>query len=71
MRRISFFDVYWSRKQKTGIVRLSFDDRSSEDLRALDLEEMCLVCNMLRAEKPVFFDADSESLTTLPELVGT
>ncbi len=64
-RRVSYFDVDWSRKEAGGSVRLAFDDRSFAELRGLSNEEMSLVCNMLRAEKPVYYDDESERLTTL------
>ena len=69
-KQISYFDVYWNRQQQIGVVRLAFDDRSSEELRDLPLEEMCLVCNMLRAEKPVYYDPPTQSFSTLPELMN-
>jgi hypothetical protein len=31
-RRISYFDAEWNRKDKQGRIRITFDDRSSEDL---------------------------------------
>jgi hypothetical protein len=64
-RRISYFDVDWSRKDSSGSVRLAFDDRTFAELRGLSLEEMGLICNMLRAEKPLYYDDESERLTTL------
>jgi hypothetical protein len=69
-KRISYFDVYWNRQQQIGVVRLAFDDRSFEEIRDLPLEEMCLVCNMLRADKPVYYDPPTQSLATLPELMN-
>ena len=66
-RRVSYFDVDWDRKQKTGSVRLAFDDRTFAELRALSVDEMGLICNILRAEKPVYYDDEAELLTTLPE----
>ena len=66
-RRVSYFDVEWSRKQGSGSVRLAFDDRTFAELRGLSTEEMSLVCNLLRAEKPVYYDDESERLTTLPD----
>ena len=66
-RRVSYFDVDWSRKEGSGSVRLAFDDRTFAELRGLSNEEMSLVCNMLRAEKPVYYDDKKERLTTLPE----
>lgn len=64
-RRISYFDVDWSRKDSSGSVRLAFDDRTFAELRGLSIEEMGLICNMLRAEKPLYYDDESERLTTL------
>ena len=52
-RRISYFDVDWSRKDRSGSVRLAFDDRSFAELRGLSTEDMGLICNMLLAEKPI------------------
>lgn len=64
-RRVSYFDVDWSRKQGSGTVRLAFDDRSFAELRGLSAQEMSLVCNLLRAEKPLYYDDETERLTTL------
>jgi hypothetical protein len=66
-RRISYFDVEWSRRERSGRMRLAFDDRSFVDLSPLSLEEMSLLCNLLRAEKPVYYDETSELLSTLRE----
>ena len=64
-RRVSYFDVDWSRKEKIGTVRLAFDDRTFAELRGLSMEEMGLICNVLRAEKPLFYDDETECLSTL------
>ena len=66
-RRVSYFDVEWDHKQQAGAVRLAFDDRTFAELRSLSMEEMGLICNMLRAEKPVYYDEEAELLSTLPE----
>jgi hypothetical protein len=64
-RRVSYFDVDWSRKEGSGSVRLAFDDRTFAELRGLSMEEMGLIINMLRAEKPLYYDDETERLTTL------
>jgi hypothetical protein len=64
-RRVSYFDVDWSRKERSGSVRLAFDDRTFAELRGLSMEEMGLIINMLRAEKPLYYDDETERLTTL------
>ena len=66
-RRVSYFDVEWDRKSRSGTVRLAFDDRTFAELRSLAMDEMGLICSMLRAEKPLYYDEENELLTTLPE----
>ena len=63
-RRVSYHDVAWNRRTQKGALRLTFDDRSHADLRDLPLDELALLCNMLRAEKPLHYDETSETLTT-------
>ena len=69
-KRISYFDVDWSRAQRTGRVRVTFDDRSFEDLHPLSMEEMVLICSLLRVDKPVFYDFDSQTFSTVADRVG-
>ena len=66
-RRVSYFDVDWNRAEGTGAVRLAFDDRTTAELRPLDATELSLICNMLRAEKPLYYDEETGVLTTLPD----
>jgi hypothetical protein len=63
-RQISYFDVEWDRRQRAGLVKLAFDDRSFAELRGLSMEETDLVCSLLRAEKPLYYDDETEVLTT-------
>ncbi|MEM7411084.1 MAG: hypothetical protein AAF430_12680 [Myxococcota bacterium] len=63
-RRVSYHDVAWNRRTQQGALRLTFDDRTHADLRGLSQEELSLLCNMLRAEKPLYYDETSETLTT-------
>ena len=69
-KRISFYDVDWDRRSATGGVSLTFDDRSQADLRPLSAEELGLLANVLRSEKPVYYDAETETLSTRRALVG-
>jgi hypothetical protein len=69
-RRISYFDAEWNRKDKQGRIRVTFDDRSAEDLCPLSQEEMTLIVGLLRADKPMYYDAATETLSTLPKPVG-
>ncbi len=58
-KQISYYDVDWNRKKEEGGLWLSFDDRTRVDLRPLSLEELALLCNILRAEKPVYYDEET------------
>jgi len=69
-KRISFYDVDWDRRRATGGVSLTFDDRSQADLRPVSAEELGLLANVLRSEKPVYYDAETETLSTRQALVG-
>jgi hypothetical protein len=69
-KRISFYDVDWDRRRAAGGVSLTFDDRSQADLRPLSAEELGLLANVLRSEKPVYYDAETETLSTRQTLVG-
>jgi hypothetical protein len=64
-RLISYFDAEWSRKDRQGRIRVTFDDRSSQDLGPLSQEEMALIFALLRADKPVYYDAATETLSTV------
>ena len=63
-KRVSYHDVAWNRQTRVGAIRLTFDDRSAADLRDLSIEELALICNMLRAEKPLYYDEERQRLTT-------
>ena len=63
-RRVSYHDVAWNRRSQKGALRLTFDDRTQADLRDLSMDELALLCNMLRAEKPLYYDDESETLAT-------
>jgi hypothetical protein len=69
-KRISFYDVDWDRRSATGGVSLTFDDRSQAELRPVSAEELGLLANILRSEKPVYYDADTDTLSTRQALVG-
>lgn len=64
MKRISYFDVAWDRRNLHGCLRLSFDDRTQADLRGISMAELDLLCSLLRAEKPVYYAEDSETFAT-------
>lgn len=69
-RRISYFDVEWRRRDKTGRVRVTFDDRDFQDLNALSAEELSLLCNLLRVGKTVYYDSETQTFSTLADVVA-
>lgn len=64
MKRISYYDVAWDRRLLRGALRLSFDDRTRADLRDLSIAELDMLCSLLRADKPVYYDEATQSFTT-------
>lgn len=70
-KRISYYDVAWDRRQLQGVLRLTFDDRSRAELRSLSMNELNLICSLMRLEKPIAYDETSESFSTDPELLAS
>ncbi|MGI9590151.1 MAG: hypothetical protein ACR2P8_02190 [Myxococcota bacterium] len=68
-RRVSYFDVGWSRREQTGRIRVTFDDREFVDLGPLTAEETTVLCEVLRQGKVVYYDPDTETLSTLADPV--
>lgn len=68
-RRVSYFDVAWSRREQTGHIRITFDDREFVDLEPLPAAEMTLLCELLRQGKVVYYDPESDSLSTVADPV--
>ena len=67
---VSYFDTTWNRNHGNGKVALAFDDRTLADLEDLSLDELSVVCNILRSEKNVYYDSQSGVLTTIKEPVS-
>ena len=70
-KRISYYDVAWDRRKLHGVLRLSFDDRSTAELRSLSMNELSLICALLRLEKPIAYDEATESFSTDPSLLAS
>ncbi|NQZ95488.1 MAG: hypothetical protein HRU01_03170 [Myxococcales bacterium] len=69
-KMISYYDVDWNRETRTGGMSLAFDDRSRVDLRPIDLDELSLICNILRVEKPVYYDEATRTFSTQSDPVN-
>jgi hypothetical protein len=69
-RRISYYDVDWDRKKGSGGIWLTFDDRTRAELAPLQMDEVTLLCSILRIGKTVYYDAESDRLSTQADPVG-
>ena len=67
-KRISYYDVAWDRRTLHGALRLTFDDRSRVELRSLSMNELSLICALMRLEKPIAYDEANERFSTDPDL---
>ena len=63
-KRISYYDVDWNRRSESGGIWLTFDDRTREDLRPLSVTEISMLCSVLRSEKIVYYDPETETIST-------
>jgi hypothetical protein len=69
-RRVSYFDVEWSRRDRSGRIRITFDDREFTDLAPLSEAEFTLLCEVLRQGKVVYYDPETDKLSTVADPVG-
>lgn len=69
-RRISYYDVHWDRGAGEGRLWLTFDDRSRAQLAPLSMEELSLLCTLLRIGKTVYYDSTNDTLSTEADTVG-
>jgi hypothetical protein len=68
-RRVSYFDVEWSRREQSGRIRITFDDREFQDLEPLSAQEMTVLCEVLRQGKVVYYDPETDVLSTVADPV--
>ena len=66
---VSYWDVGWTRESAVGTISLTFDDRSVTHLASLAHDELNVLCNILRSEKNVYYDAEAGELTTVAQPV--
>ena len=69
-RRISYYDVHWDRGAGAGRLWLTFDDRTRTELAPLSMEELSLLCAILRIGKTVYYDTENDTLSTEADPVG-
>ena len=69
-RRISYYDVHWDRGEGSGRLRLTFDDRTQAEISSVTMDELSLLCNILRIGKTVYYDSENETLSTEADPVG-
>ncbi len=66
-KRVSYHDLFWDCRTRTGALRMTFDDRSDQVLGDLSAEELTVLCEILRSGKTVYYDESSQTLSTDPE----
>jgi hypothetical protein len=69
-QRISYYDIHWDRRERSGRLWLTFDDRTRTELASLSMDELALLCSILRIGKTVFYDAERDTLSTEADPVG-
>ena len=69
-RRISYYDLHWDRRSSSGRLWLTFDDRTRVELSTVSMDELSLLCSILRIGKTVYYDSESDTLSTEADPVG-
>jgi hypothetical protein len=70
MIEISAYSVYWHATERSGDVRVNLIDDSSFTLGGLTADEVRMLVDLLRNEKPVYFDPERRTVFVAWEPVG-
>lgn len=70
MVEISAYSVYWHAAKKSGDVRLNLVDDTSHTLTDLNAEEVHMLVDLLRNEKPVYYSVERQIVFVAWEPVG-
>lgn len=71
VKPVTHYRLLWSYPERSGSVALITMQSPSEVLlTGLTSSEMLALADLLRNERPVFWDSVSQTLFTRPELVG-
>ena len=67
---INSYHVHWDIDGHFGNIQLNLSNNTSIAIGGQTPEEMMMLVDILRNEKPIRFDTDSRRLSTAPEPVG-
>ncbi len=64
------YSLGWRATTNTGIIYLFFGDGSSESINPDSIQELAALGDILRNEKPIWFNSNSKDLSTGREPIG-
>jgi len=70
MVEITAYSVYWHAATKTGDVRVNLVDDTSHTLTDMSAEEIHMLVDLLRNEKPVYYSVERQVVFVAWEPVG-
>jgi hypothetical protein len=70
MVEITAYSVYWHAAKKSGDVRVNLVDDSAHTLSGLNAEEVHMLVDLLRNEKPVYYSVERQVVFVAWEPVG-
>ena len=70
MVEITAYSVYWRGPAGVGEVRVNLVDDTSATLAELSADQVRMLVDLLRNEKPVYFDSEKETVFVAWEPVG-
>ncbi len=70
-KELNNYQVAWRQNQKYGVVKVFHKDGSNPiQIEPLTFEDYTSMVDMLRNEKPVYYDSNQKALSTIKEEVG-
>lgn len=70
MEIVEKYQVAWQHSSHVGVVKLSFQGGGGKQIQPLTFEDYSAMVDMLRNEKPVWYDENQALLATFHEPVG-
>jgi hypothetical protein len=70
MVEITAYSVYWHQDTKAGDVRVNLVDDTSHTLTGLSADEVHMLVDLLRNEKPVYYSVERQVVFVAWEPVG-
>lgn len=70
MKAIEWYALFWRPEDNTGSIHLALSDETSANINLDSPAEASLIVDILRNEKPCYYDAQTGQISTGLELVG-